>query len=183
MLALQSAPEHSGVIVTAILGLVGVLATALFSNWDKLFPKKNIVQAQYTGYRPTGNFETELRYFFDVSGARAMMESTQERLIQNQMLNLLSTHPEDAERINKEVDAVRREAMRFDDVIRALLPVYQKYFTLSEIQELNKFYSTDVMQGMATKFPLVAQDAGPIQIQLMNDYFQRLEERLNSDVD
>jgi len=178
MLALQSLPGSG---VTAILGLVGVLVTALLSNWDKLFPKKNIVKAEYTGYRPTGNFENELRYFFDVSGTRAMAESTNEQIIQTQTLNLLSAHPEDAERINREVDAVRKEAIRFDDVIKAILPVYQKHFTLSEIQELNKFYSTDVMQGMANKIPLVAQEVGPIQVQLMSDYFQRLDERLNSD--
>jgi hypothetical protein len=162
-------------IVIAIIGLIGVLVTALFSNWDKLFHKESIVQAQ-TSYRPTGRFETELRYYFDVSGARAAMESTQQQMMLNQRIHLLSTYPEDAERINKMLDTITKEAIGLDDVIRTLLPVYQKYFTLSEIQELNRFYSTDVMQAVLAKLPLLAQDAAPIQIKLLNDYNQRVEQ-------
>jgi hypothetical protein len=81
--------------------------------------------------------------------------------------------------INREFDAIAREAIRFEDVIKALLPVYQKHFTLGEIQELNKFYSTDVMRGMVTKMPLITQEAAPIQVRLLSDYFQRLGERLD----
>jgi hypothetical protein len=163
-------------IVVAIIGLVGVLATALFSNWDKLFG--NVVQARATR-TPTDNFETELRYYFEVSGTRAATESMQQQMIQNQKLDLLSMYPQDAEMINREFDAIAREAIRFEDVIKALLPVYQKHFTLGEIQELNKFYSTDVMRGMVTKMPLITQEAAPIQVRLLSDYFQRLGERLD----
>jgi len=182
MLTSQPVPQHSGEIVIAIIGLIGVLVTALLSNWDKLFPKKNIVKAEYSGYRPTGRFETELRYYFEVSGTRATMESMQQQLIQNEKINLLSTNPEDAETINKTFDAVTKEAIRFEDVIRELLPVYQKHFTLSEIQELNKFYSTAVMQGMVTKMPLVTQDAAPIEAKLLSDYSRRLGERLSEEL-
>ena len=59
------------------------------------------------------------------------------------------------------------------------MPVYQKHFSLTEIQESNKFYSTDVMQGMVKKTPLVAQDAAPIQTKILNDCMERLSARLD----
>ncbi len=174
----EQKPSKRGEIVIAIFGLVGVLVTGTLSNWDKLFPKQNLVQATYSGYRPTGNFETELRYYFDVSGTRQTIESMQRQLLLAAKADLLLKNPNNAAAITNMLDAVEKEAIKLDDVIREILPIYQKHFTLAEIQELNKFYSTEVMQGMVKKMPLLTQDAAPVQMTLMNDYFKRLNARL-----
>lgn len=99
----ETGPQRSrrNEIVIAIIGLVGALVTGFLSNWDKVFPKQNTFQATYSGYRPTGDFETELRYYFEVSGTRAALESTQRQLVQNAKISLLSEYPKDAEQINK----------------------------------------------------------------------------------
>ena len=152
--------------------------TAVVSNWDKLFGKGETIQAKTT-YRPTGKFETELRYFLDVSGSRETSDSQTQQLIQIEKMNELVKNPENAEEINKRFDVITKEAIRFDDVIRALLPVYQKHFTLAELQELNKFYSTETMQNMIVKLPLIVQDAAPIQVKLISDYFERIAQRLS----
>jgi len=170
--------SRRGEIIIAIIGLVGVFVTATFSNWEKLFPKQDIVQATYSGYRPTGNFETEVRYYFDVFGTRQTIESMQRQLLINARVDLLSKDPNNAEEITKMFYAIEKEAITVDDVIREVLPVYQKHFTLAEIQELNKFYSTEVMQGMVKKMPLVTQDAAPIQMKMLNDYYERLDARI-----
>ncbi len=185
MNASHTGQQHSkrGEVIIATIGLVGILVTAFLSNWDKVFPRQDIVQATYSGYRPTGTFETELRYFFEVSGARESIASSQQQLTLNQKLNLLSEYPEDADEINKVFDAAAETAPRFEDVISELMPVYQKHYSLSEIQELNKFYSTEIMQGMVKKAPLISQDAAPIQVRLFNDYSKRLDERLNIELE
>ncbi len=179
----QTVQKHSRrtEIVIAIIGLVGIFVTAFLSNWDKIVYKQNIVQATYSGYRLTGNYETELRYFFEVSGARATAEFLQQQLVQNARISRLSKNPEDAEQINKLFDAITKEAVTYEDVFRELLPVYQKHLSLNEIQELNKLYSTDIMQDMVKKMPLLTQDAAPIIMRLMNDYFERVGERVNGE--
>jgi hypothetical protein len=172
-------PQHSTIdIFIAIIGLVGGVVTAVVSNWDKLFGKGETIQAKTT-YRPTGEFETELRYFLDVSGARKASDSQTRQLIQVEKMNELMKNPENAKEINKLFDVITKEAIRFDDVIIALLPVYQKHFTLAELQELNKFYSTETMQNMIVKLPLIAQDAAPIQVKLISDYYERLAKGLS----
>jgi len=179
MTASRTEQQHSKrEIVIAIIGLIGVLVTGFLSNWDKVFPNHNIVQATYSGYRPTGDFETELRYFFEVSGLRATLETMQQQLLQAQKADLLSQRPKDAEDINTLFDAVGKESPRPEDIIRDFIPIYQKHFSINEIQELNKFYSTDVMQGMVKKMPLVIQDAAPLQVKLVNEFRQRLYERM-----
>src|SRR5262245_15730527 len=144
---------QSEAVMVAIVGVfgtaIGAGVTGIFSNWDKLTGK--VVEAPVVGYKPTGNFETELRYYFDVSGARQSLEAMQHQILLQSKVDLLSKFPNDAAKTNLLVEWVEKELPKLDDVLRAILPVYQKHFTLTEIQELNKFYSTDVMQGMVKK--------------------------------
>jgi hypothetical protein len=171
-----------GEVVVAIIGLVGVLTTGILSNLDKLFPKQNVVQATYSGYRPTGNFETELRYYFDVSGTRKALEATQQHMLSNLRTQAITANPSDAAEITKIWSIIDKEAIKLDDVIREILPSYQKHFSLAEMQELNKFYSTELMQGMIKKLPLLAQDLAPIQTQMLQDYMERLQARIREEI-
>src|SRR5215475_10793484 len=109
-------------VLIAVIGLVGVLATGVLSNWDKLFPKHDVVAATYSGYRPTGDFETEFRYYFDVSGSRLAIESMQRQFLQQMKTNLISQNPSDAEEIGKAFDIIASEGLTVDDVIKAILP-------------------------------------------------------------
>lgn len=88
--------------------------------------------------------------------------------------------PTNAELINKFFDVMAKEPIRIDDFLKELLPVYERHFSLREIQELNKFYSTDLMRGMVRVLPLVMQESVLIAIKLMNEYEQRLEERMRN---
>lgn len=171
-------PSKRGEVIVAVIGLIGVLATGVLSNWDKLFHPQTVVEAKATGYAPTGDFATELRYYFDVSGTRQMMETMQRQLLLNTKADLLSKYPGEAQQIASVFNAAEREAPSVDDVIREMMPVYQKHYSLAEIQELNKFYSTAVMRNMVNKAPQVAQDAAPIQMKIMNEYLERLDNHL-----
>jgi hypothetical protein len=168
-------PRKSHEVLIAVLGLIGVLATGVLSNTDKLFAKNPIVKAEYIGYKPTGNFETEFRYFYEVSGERSMYDSYVKTSLEIQRTELLAAHPERAAAINQYFEAVSRETPRlFDDVVAAMLPVYQKHYTLEEIQELNKFYSTDLMRQMVREGPLIAQESAPIIHKIVTDLEARI---------
>jgi len=165
-------------VLIASIGLIGVLVTAVFSNWDKVFPPHNQLVATYAGYRATGNFETELRYFFEVSGTRQALEDMEQQLLEQQRVALLVQHPDEAEQINAIVEAVQDEAIRIDQVIPVILPVYQKHFKVEELQELNRFYSTEPMQNMLAKMPLITAELAPHQMKMIEDYMARIEERI-----
>lgn len=175
---MEDRPSKRGEIVIAIIGMIGVALTGIFSNWEKIFPDENVVEATYTGYRPTGNFETEFRYHIDVSGTRRMIESMQQQVMLNAKHAALAEQPHRAQEIERIFKVVESEAVKLDDVIRAMLPVYQKYFTLEEMQELNKFYSTKVMQSMTDKLPLVSQELAPVQVKMLHEYLARVHARI-----
>jgi hypothetical protein len=179
----QAEQPHSrrNELFIAIIGLVGVLITGVFSNWDKLFPDPEIIHAR-SGYLPTGDFEKELRIYFELSGTRASLDSMQQQLFKNLESEEIRKHPEDATEIIKGISIAAKEVIRFEDVVKALLPVYQKHLSLEEIQELNRFYSTKTMQNMVNKLPLITQEAAPIQIQMMQEYMERLQKRIEVEI-
>lgn len=138
-------------ITIALISLVGVIVAALLTNWDKIFPPKDTMQFTYTGYRPTGKFDTEFRYFIDISGTRDAVTMTQSNIVNLLRNNLLSQYPNRDKEINSMADTVLKESLTIDEVLQKFLPVYKKHFTVEEIQELNKFYSSEIMQDMVKK--------------------------------
>lgn len=165
-------------IAIAIIGLTGVLATAVFSNWDKMFPPESVIEARYSGYRPTGNFETELRYFYEVSGTRATVDYMMDELMGAMKTQFISQYPADAKEIDAVMKVVAEETASIDSIISESVPIYRKHFTIEQIQELNKFYSTEIMQDMINKMPLVVKDFAPIQMKLMQDTQNRVISRM-----
>ena len=168
--------RKSSKTLIAALGLICASATTALVAPN--ITHANVVQVKYTGYKPTGVFETELRYFYEVSGVRSYLESMEKQLLEQFKKTLLSQYPDDTKLVNKVIDVLAEESLSLDDVIKAYMPVYKKYYTIEELQELNKFYSTDLMQSMVKKNPPIAQELAPIQMELLQDYTKQLKRRL-----
>ena len=168
----------SNEVIIAAIGAIGVIATAVFSNWDKMFPKPNVIKTTFSGYQATGDFETELRYFFEVSGTRKALEAQTEQVLQNYRIQLLRENPEGGREINEIIDAIEEEAITVDEAIKKMLPAYKDNLTVEEVQEMNKFYSSKIMQSMTKKLEGLAQDVAPLQIELQQDYQRRIDERI-----
>lgn len=172
----KTGPRKSSKVLIAALGLICASATTTLVEQN--VAQANVVQVKYTGYKPTGVFETELRYFYEVSGVRSYLENMEKQLLEQFKQTLLSQYPDDMKLVNKMVDILSEESLSLDDVIKAYMPVYKKYYTIEELQELNKFYSTDLMQSMVKKNPSIAQELAPIQMELLLDYTEQLKKRL-----
>ena len=162
-------------VLVAIVGVIGMIVTAVLSNWNKLFPDKDQITAKVSGYRSTGVYETELRYFFEVSGGRAMIEGMISQLLQQEKMQSIQEYPEHAKEITEIFHAIAKEATTVDQAIRKLLPVYQKYYSIDQIQELNRFYSTEIMQQMISKNQALTVEAAPLQLELMNEGQERIK--------
>ena len=146
---------------------------------ETLFPDTTgTVQATYAGYQPTGDFETELRYFLEVTGTRKTLKVMLDGVAQNMEKQLRTEFPNDPGKISQFGKIFREEMPRFDDIVDLILPIYAKHFNISQMQELNKFYSTPVMREMIHDMPLVMEEAIPIELQIGQKMQYRLEKRL-----
>lgn len=180
--SLQSDSRKHAVIIVAIIGLLGTITTAVISNWDKMFHNRGIITAAYSGYRPTGDYETELRYLMEVSGTRKGLEAFQQQFLRAFEIKLITDHPEAAKEIKTMTGILAEEIMSVDDVMKVLLPVYQKHFTLEQIQDLNKLHSTEAMQAMNAKGPLIMQDTMPQIMAAMEVAQKRVGKRLQQEL-
>ena len=64
--------------------------------------------------------------------------------------------------------------IRHGDIIQAMKGIEAKYFTIEEVQTLNKFYSTDEMQSMVKKRPAFMREIAQKQIKLSVEFQKRL---------
>ena len=144
--------QKNNKVLIAVIGVLGVIATAVFSNWDKFFDGIEEVRANYTGYQEIGVFDAEVRYLIEAAGIRLTYESMQKEIEDKFIEGLMTAHPDDEERINELLNTFAGEVMDSDALIAELLPVYRKLYTIEEVQELNRFYSTEVMQKHVKKF-------------------------------
>jgi hypothetical protein len=174
-----SAAKNKEVLI-AVIGLIGVLATAGFSNWEKIFPPPNIVKSQFTGYTPTGDAQVELRYFMEITGMRANLKQMQAGVIEHfkkQTEAIPGATPEFTAKMFK----VLEEEMntQYDEVMNAFVPVASKHLAVPELQELNKFYSTPAMREFLRKQPIINSEFLPIAMAQI----QKNQERIASRVD
>lgn len=162
-------------IAIAIIGLIGVLATAVFSNLDKIFPPKNVVRSFYSGYAPTGDPQVEFRYFTEITGMRNLVRGMQMDMlgpIRAQIEARYKDKPEISADLLKVID--EEMEMQYDQIMNAYVPVALKYFSVAELQELNKFYSTPAMREMTHKVPLLNKEFMPLVMTLAKKSGERV---------
>lgn len=182
--AVHSSPSPSSKrneILIAAIGLVGVLATAVFSNWDKIFPPDDVVKAKFSGYQPTGDPQVELRYFTEITGMRDMLKQTQSGMLDHFRKQAESQAGADPEFVAKSFKIVEEEmATQYDEIMNVYVPIASKHLSVGEVQELNKFYSTPLMRDLISrKMPLINQEFLPAAMTQMQKSQDRVSRRIH----
>lgn len=183
MTELQPASQSSrkNEIAIAIIGLIGIIVTAGFSNWDKIFPPKNVVQSSYTGYAPTGDPQVELHYFTEITGMRGLLRGMQTEMlgpIKKQIETEYEDKPEIAAELLKVID--EELELQYDQTINVYIPIASKYFSVAELQELNKFYSTPAMREMVRKAPLLNKEFIPVAMTVAAKSEERIQPKVEA---
>ena len=162
----------------AVMGLIGILVTGLVSNWNRVFPDKDILEANIVGYRGTGDYETELTRYLEVSGRWTIVEQQQKELLKSYETALAALFPEESGDLGAIMKAASGEASTIAETARKYMSAYQRHFSVERIEELNKLYSTDIMRNMVSKLPALSEELAPLQAELLQDFRKRLGDRV-----
>ena len=174
-------PTRKNEILIAVIGLLGVLATATFSNWDKLYPPANVVKSTYTGYTPTGDPQVELRYYFEIAGMRGLLQGMQSEMMSHFRQQIETKYKDRPELVADLFKAMDEELeLQYDQILNAYIPIASKYFSVAEIQELNKFYSTPPMRELTRKAPLMTKEFMPLVMTLAAKSGERMEPKVKA---
>ena len=175
----QSTRRNEALI--AILGLLGVLGTAVFSNWDKLYPPANVVKSTYTGYTPTGDPQVELRYFFEVAGVRGLLKGMQSEMLSHFRQQFEAVYKEKPELAADLLKVMSDDfEVQYDEMLNVYIPIASKYFSVPEIQELNRFYSTPPMRELIRKNPLLTKEFMPLVMTLAQKSQERVQPKIKA---
>ncbi len=145
-----------------------------------LFPNTPVgtVQTSYVGYQPTGDFVQEFRYFIEITGARQNMKIMVDGVMDAMEEQLKKDFPGDVQAIAAMSQIVRAEMPKLDAIVDRLLPFYRKYYTVSQIQELNRLYSTPLMREMIRNSLILTGEATPVIMQMMQEFQDRASQRI-----
>jgi hypothetical protein len=86
------------------------------------------------------------------------MSKQMRQLVAEQMKKQPGMTPEMEERVNKMTSDLIKK-MPFDEMLDAMIPVYQKHFTKGNIDDLLAFYSTPTGQKVIKELPAITAEA------------------------
>lgn len=110
------------------------------------------------------------------------MTKPMHQMIHEQYLKDKDKLPADFEaRMNKVMDDYMK-SLPFDDIMEAMVPVYQKHFTKGDVDTLVAFYSTPTGQKLIRELPEITaeamQNAMPLLRKSMDAMNQRMQDEM-----
>jgi hypothetical protein len=132
--------------------------------------------------------KADVEKYLDVMHTRDLMKNVAEsmskqmrQIVGEQLKKEPGMTPEKQERINKIMDKLIGD-MPIDEMLDAMIPVYQKHFTKRNIDDLLAFYSTPTGQKVIKELPAITTEAmqavTPISQKMMADTMQRVEDQI-----
>jgi len=92
--------------------------------------------------------------------------------------------PNEIKHLNEMLDGVMQDVvdtMHIDEIIEAMVPVYQRHFTNADIDAVLAFYSSPTGQKFLNELPSIMQESmvavGPIQQKMMQEMMQKVGQR------
>jgi hypothetical protein len=115
--------------------------------------------------------EAAIRHFFEAQGTRTAMQETLEGMTGNMRGMLTSSLPpgEYREKLIELFIVKFKSKVNMDDLMEMLIPVYDKYYTIEDLQEIEKFYRTPTGKKVIASMPKVIVETQGISIKWGED--------------
>ena len=89
--------------------------------------------------------------------------------------------PDFESRMNREMDDFLKN-FPFEEMIQAMVPVYQKHFTKDDINNFIAFYSTPTGQKLLQEMPAIMAESMQSMMPLMQKHIEAMKERVQQEV-
>lgn len=141
--------KHRNEIIIALIGLSGVIFTAVVSNYDKLFQSDSEKAASFP-YESVEDIDMQIRYFVEVSGFRAALDEMQKVAAEKYKLKYGATEAE--------VNCVLDNQIQNEQLIELFVETMRNHISLEQIKDLNRIYSSESMKSYNKASPLIVRD-------------------------
>lgn len=131
----------------------------------------------------------DIQKYLDVVHSKEMMTKTMEamskpmrQMMHEEYLRGKEKLPPDfEERMSKRMEEDLK-SMPFDEMLQAMVPVYQKHFTKGDINALLAFYSSPTGQKMIRELPAITAEAMQAVMPILREKMDAMTQRLQQDV-
>lgn len=149
-------------IIIAVIGLVGVISTGVFSNWDKLFsPSRTAASSPVV----SDDINVQIRYYIETTGFRNAMEALEKQRAERFRLEFKADRDT--------VDCMLDMSVPTNQLIDIAVEAFRKHYTLEEIKELNRINALPAMVSLASKQAAISLDL----VSGLEDAAQRVKRR------
>lgn len=140
---------HRNEIIIALIGLIGVIFTAVVSNYEKIFDDKPENESSFP-YEKVDDLDMQLRYFIEVSGFRNSMEEMKKVSAEKyKMKHGVS---------DTVVNCILDNQIQTEQLIELFISAHKNHITLQQVKDLNRLYSSESMKSYSKSSPLIARE-------------------------
>lgn len=136
-------------VVIALIGLAGVVFTAVISNYDKIFNDDKVVEESFP-YEKIDDLDMQLRYFIEISGFRNSLEEMKRVSAEKYKLR----HDVSDSVIN----CIQDNQIQTEQLIELFIKIHKNHMTLRQIKDINRLYSSESMRSYTKSSPLIIRD-------------------------
>lgn len=111
---------------------------------------------------------------------QAMSNSVHD-MIHQQALNQPNLPPDFEAHMEGIIDDMLKN-LPVDDMLQAMVPIYQKHFTHGDIETLTAFYSTSTGQKMLHELPAITGELMQAMMPIMQSQMQTMQQRIKQEV-
>jgi len=106
------------------------------------------------------------------------MSKPMHKMVHDQYMQHKDKLPADFEaRTNQMMDDMLQR-MPWDDMLQALVPVYQKHFTKGDLEAVTAFYSSPVGQKLLHEMPAILADSMDVMMPFMQKHVEAVGQRV-----
>lgn len=118
----------------------------------------------------------------DMMSSMVTMMSKQMTQMVHQQVSKNQSLPPDAEaRIDKMMEDTMKN-LPIDDLIQAMIPVYQRHFTKGDIDAFVAFYSTGSGQKMLKEMPAITAESMQASMGIMQKMMANMQQQVQADI-
>jgi|SRR5579859_263807 len=111
------------------------------------------------------------------------MSQPMHKMVHDQYMKDKDKLPADFEtRTDKTMDDMMQD-MPWDDMMQAMVPVYQKHFTKGDIDALIAFYSSPTGQKVLQEMPAVMTDAMNVMMPMIRKHVEKVTQHVQQEMD
>lgn len=136
-------------IVIALIGLAGIIFTAVISNYDKLFNDPASTANSFP-YEKIDDLDMQLRFFIEVSGFRSSMDELKRVSAEKYKLRHNAS--------DAVINCIQDNQIQTEQMIELFVKVHKNHITLQQVKELNRLYSSESMKSYTKSSPLIVRD-------------------------